>query len=99
MSALTDLITAVDALLADGAVYNAIIHGPATGDDSLVETDSGNVKTFARAIADLGLTSTDACKTALGIPTYANLAAANAALTAGAPYYDTSLSKLQIATA
>jgi hypothetical protein len=35
----------------------------------------------------------------LGVPTYADLAAANAALAIGQPYYDTALAKLQITTA
>jgi hypothetical protein len=39
------------------------------------------------------------CTTLLGIPAYANLTAANAALAIGQPYYDTTLLKLQITTA
>ena len=40
-----------------------------------------------------------AIATALGIPTHADLTAANAALAIGQPYYDTALVKLQITTA
>lgn len=46
-----------------------------------------------------GSVTTAAILTALGVPSYASLAAANAALAVGMPYYDTTLSKLQITTA
>jgi hypothetical protein len=35
----------------------------------------------------------------LGVPSYSSLTAANAALSVGSPYFDTTLNKLQIATA
>jgi len=150
MSLLSDFTAAVDLLLADGEKYNAIVNGPASGAGSTVVTDSGNVKTFAKAIADfetasatllsefendkdtfnnqatlalnqfatnssnaIGTFETDAqialdafnasvltsVLTALGVPSYANLTAANVALAIGQPYYDTTLNKLQLATA
>lgn len=106
MSLLSDFTAAVDLLLQDGEKYNAIVNGPASGPTSLVTTDSGDVKTFARAIAEAEdavdavlVGGSSAILTLLGVPTYANLTAANAALAIGVPYYDTALSKLQITTA
>jgi hypothetical protein len=42
---------AIDQLIADQSVAHAIIHGPATGPTSSVNTDSGAVPTFAKAAA------------------------------------------------
>jgi len=46
----------------------------------------------------LGITPSDLASH-LGVPTYANLTAANTALAAGAIFYNTALAKLDVATA
>jgi len=51
------------------------------------------------AIADIVAGGTPAIVTLLGLPTYANLTAANTALTIGSIYYDTALTKINITTA
>ncbi|HWC63355.1 MAG TPA: DUF2793 domain-containing protein, partial [Rhizomicrobium sp.] len=43
---------AVAQLIADQSVAHDIIHGPSSGDSSLVTTESGAVPTFARVMAD-----------------------------------------------
>lgn len=53
MSLQTDLEDAVAQVQADSDTLKAIVNGPATGDGSTVTTDSGDVDTVAKAIADL----------------------------------------------
>lgn len=52
MTLQSDLTAAVAKVTADGALLHQIVHGPAAGDDSLVITESGQVKTLARAVGD-----------------------------------------------
>lgn len=52
MTLQTDLATAVEKVTVDSALLHSVVHGPATGDASLVPTEGGPVKTVARAVAD-----------------------------------------------
>lgn len=51
-------VTAIEAakvvIVADQDTLHDIVHGPSTGDGSVVVTENGNVKTVARAIAEIG---------------------------------------------
>lgn len=72
----------------DGNAYTA---------DEIIAQGGGTVDNAA-VVAAIGENET-AILTALGIPTYANLAAANAALSLGQIYFDTALGTLNTATA
>lgn len=52
MTLQSDLNAAVAKVTADGSLLHRIVHGPADGDDSLVVTEGGPVKTLARAVGD-----------------------------------------------
>lgn len=52
MTLQTDLAAAVEKVTADSALLHSVVHGPATGDASMVPTEGGPVKTVARAVAD-----------------------------------------------
>lgn len=52
MTLQSDLNGAVAKVTADGGLLHRIVHGPADGDDSLVITEGGPVKTLARAVGD-----------------------------------------------
>lgn len=62
-----DLETAVADVKADAQKLKGIVNGPASGDGSTVTTDSGNVKTAARAIAEVGDLSGHALKDLLNV--------------------------------
>jgi len=53
MTLQTDLETAVADVRADSVKLKKIVNGPASGTGSTVTTDSGDVKTVAKAVADL----------------------------------------------
>ena len=53
MTLQTDLETAVADVRADSVKLKKIVNGPASGAGSTVTTDSGDVKTVAKAVADL----------------------------------------------
>lgn len=53
MTLQTDLETAVAKVTADSTTLHSIVHGPASGTGSTVTTEGGDVKTVAKAIADL----------------------------------------------
>jgi alpha-tubulin suppressor-like RCC1 family protein len=44
---------AIDLVIADGALWHSILHGPASGAGSTITTDNGPVPSVAKAIADL----------------------------------------------
>lgn len=52
MTLQSDLNAAVAKVTADGSLLHRIVHGPADGDDSLVITEGGPVKTLARVVGD-----------------------------------------------
>lgn len=56
MTLQTDLETAVAKVTADSTALHSIVHGPASGAGSTVTTEGGDVKTVAKAIADLEAT-------------------------------------------
>lgn len=56
------LSTAIAQVIVDSGLLNDIVHGPASGEGSTVETDGGTVKTLAKAIAEVGDTSLQAVK-------------------------------------
>lgn len=62
-AAADDIKDARDVIVADSGTLHAIAHGPATGTGSLVATESGNVRTAARAIEELGSGSSYLLKT------------------------------------
>lgn len=62
-TAADDIKDARDVIVADSGTLHAIAHGPATGTGSLVATESGNVRTAARAIEELGSGSSYLLKT------------------------------------
>jgi hypothetical protein len=53
MTLQTDLEAAVTLVTTDSTLLHAIVHGPASGTGSTVATDGGDVKTVAKAIADV----------------------------------------------
>lgn len=52
MTLQSELNAAIAKVTADGNLLHRIVHGPADGDDSLVATEGGPVKTLARAVGD-----------------------------------------------
>lgn len=54
VTAVTDIKNARDQVVADTDVLHDIINGPASGTGSMVPTSNGDVRTAARAIAELG---------------------------------------------
>ena len=75
--AVANIKTRRDQIAADALTLHAISHGPASGSTSLVTTDSGSVRTAARAIAEL----VDGQTTAASIARTAAEAARDAAAT------------------
>jgi hypothetical protein len=62
MTLQTDLETAVSQAQADSDKLKDIVNGPVSGDGSMVTVDSGDVKSVARAIAEIGDVSNQALK-------------------------------------
>jgi len=62
MTLQTDLEAAVARVLADSLILRAIVHGPVSGDASLVAVEAGIVKTVARALAEIGDVTNQAIK-------------------------------------
>lgn len=56
------LTTAVTQAVTDSGLLNDIVHGPSSGDGSLVTTDGGDVKSVSRIISEIGDTSAQALK-------------------------------------
>ncbi len=54
--------TATAQIETDSDILHDIIHGPASGEGSLITTDAGDVKSVARALAEIGDTSNQALK-------------------------------------
>jgi hypothetical protein len=52
-SDLADFAAAVAQITVDSELYTQLISGPSTGDDSIVHTDDGDVKTLPRILAEL----------------------------------------------
>lgn len=73
------LEAAVAQTAADSLKLKAIVNGPAAGAGSLVATDGGDVKTLARALAEVGDTSNQALKDLTNVATADFLAKAQAA--------------------
>ncbi|MEG9884428.1 MAG: hypothetical protein V6Z86_07405 [Hyphomicrobiales bacterium] len=53
MTLKSDLETATTAIKVNAQKLKSIVNGPASGDDSVVETQAGKVKTLARTIAEI----------------------------------------------
>lgn len=68
MTLQSDLETAVADVKADARKLKGIVNGPASGAGSTVATDSGEVKTAARAIAEVGDLSGHALKDLKNVP-------------------------------
>ena len=68
MTLQSDLETAVADVKADARKLKDIVNGPASGAGSTVATDSGDVKTAARAIAEVGALSGHALKDLTNVP-------------------------------
>lgn len=83
MTLQTDLETAVTDVQADSQKLKDIVNGPASGAASMVTVDSGDVKTVARAIAEVGDTSNQAIKDLRNVTDADFLSKANRAGVAG----------------
>lgn len=99
--------TLFPALGTTGVSMDSVYMPSGTGTLALTQNENGAVLLDSTGVGGTlpvtkggtGSTTITGARTALGIPTYADLTAANAALNAGDIYFDTALGKLRSATA
>lgn len=90
MATLAELAAALDKDIANKAIFDAIINGPASGEGSTVVINENlTVPTVAKSLADM-----------MGdTPSYATLELANAGEPLGTIFKNTTTNKLEITTA